>query len=291
MKLIRFLDPAGRVTWGVPVPDTDEPSPSAPDGRAIPLPSWRPFDAACMSLPQELGQARQVGIEPVPVTRLLPPIDPPAIFGIGLNYRAHAAEQGLQPPERPVIFMKNICAVSGPFDAIVIPRVCQDRPQVDFECELAIVIGRAARDVPESVAMEFVFGFTAANDVSARWWQKSGSGGQFVRGKSFDTFCPLGPAITTADEIANPDALRVMTRLNGEIMQDSNTSDMIFPVRKLVSFLSEGTTLLPGTVILTGTPSGVGFARNPAIFLKEGDVVEVGVERIGVLRNVVTLQR
>jgi len=256
-------------------------------GLALPLPGWKPFDTACMSAEHALEQAKQMGVEAQEIARILAPIDPPAIFGIGLNYRAHATEQGLEAPERPVIFMKNISAVAGPFDAIVIPKVCQDKAQTDYECELAIVIGRAARDVKEEQALEYVYGYTAANDVSARWWQKSGSGGQFVRGKSFDTFCPLGPALVTRDEITNPDRLRVMTRLNGVVMQDSNTSDMIFSVRKLVSYLSQGTTLRPGTVILTGTPSGVGFARKPPVFLKEGDVVEVGVEGIGVLRNVV----
>lgn len=212
------------------------------------------------------------------------------IMGIGMNFAAHAKEQGKGAPERPMLFTKNPCAASLDGMDIVVPKVCQDRRQVDFEAELAVIIGpgprgEAARDVPVDRALSYVLGYTCANDVSARWWQKEGSGGQFCRGKSFDSFCPLGPRIVPAGEIPDPQSLRLQCRVNGVTMQDSNTSDMIFPVATLIAELSRGTTLPPGSVILTGTPSGVGFARTPPVFLNDGDQVEVDVEKIGVLRN------
>lgn len=212
-----------------------------------------------------------------------------AIFGIGQNYAQHAREMGGQLPERPVVFTKNPMAAIASGDAIVIPKVCQDREQVDFEGELAVVIGRAARDVARERAMDFVLGYAAANDVSARWWQKQGSGGQFVRGKGFDTFCPLSAVMERAN-VANPNALRLVTRLNGQVMQDSSTADMIFDVPTLICELSRGTTLLPGTVILTGTPSGVGTARTPPVYLKHGDVVEVTIESVGTVSNPVRME-
>jgi 2-keto-4-pentenoate hydratase/2-oxohepta-3-ene-1,7-dioic acid hydratase in catechol pathway len=213
------------------------------------------------------------------------PAPVPMIIGIGLNYAGHAREQGQGLPERPVVFSKNLMAASIHGDPIRVPRVCQDRPQVDFEGELAVVIGQPARDVPRDDALSFVLGYTCANDVSARWWQKQGSGGQFFRGKSFDSFCPLGPRVAPTADVGDPQKLRLTTRVNGRVMQDSTTADMIFDVATLVSELSRGTTLLPGTVILTGTPSGVGMARTPPAFLAPGDEVEVDIERIGILRN------
>jgi len=212
------------------------------------------------------------------------------IIGVGMNYAAHAIEQGKGVPERPVLFTKNpyACGLNG--EEIVIPRICQDRPQVDFEAELGVIVGRHpsgrfVRDVHESDALACVLGYVTANDVSARWWQKDGSGGQFNRGKSFDTFCPIGPAVVPAAKIKDPQSLRLTTRVNGQTMQDANTSDMIFPVRTLIVEISRGTTILPGTLILTGTPSGVGFARTPPTFLKGEDVVEIEVESVGTIRN------
>ncbi|MFZ2873097.1 MAG: fumarylacetoacetate hydrolase family protein [Phycisphaerales bacterium] len=214
----------------------------------------------------------------------------PTIMGIGMNYAAHAREQGKGVPERPVLFTKNPFAAILDGEDIVVPRVCQDRPQVDFEAELGVIIGRRpnggpVRDVPLAEALRCVLGYVAANDVSARWWQKEGSGGQFCRGKGFDTFCPIGPRVVRAAEIADPQSLGLRCRVNGIVMQDTPTSDMIFSVAALIAELSKGTTLLPGTLILTGTPSGVGMARTPPVFLKEGDVVEIEVERIGTIRN------
>jgi 2-keto-4-pentenoate hydratase/2-oxohepta-3-ene-1,7-dioic acid hydratase in catechol pathway len=225
------------------------------------------------------------------------------IIGVGMNYAAHAREQGKAPPERIVYFTKNPMAGALDGDEIVVPKICQDREQVDFEAELAFVVegprvGRTGqqvpiRDVPRSEALNFVLGYTCVNDVSARWWQKDGSGGQFCRGKSFDTFCPAGPTLVSPDSLGNSrdgSGLRIVCRVNGQVMQDSSTSDMIFDVATIISELSRGTTLLPGTLILTGTPQGVGMSRTPPVFLKHGDKVEVEIERIGVLRNTVRFE-
>ena len=217
------------------------------------------------------------------------------IFGIGRNYVAHAQEQGLEAPTHPMVFTKNPASVCFDGDEIVIPPIAHDElfggNQTDFEAELAVVIGRDCKDVSCYEAMDFVLGFACANDVSARWWQKKGAGGQFCRGKGFDTFCPLGPRIVTRAEIEDQgldvDDLSIVCRVNGEVMQDARTSQMMFPVTTLIEELSKGTTLLAGTVILTGTPSGVGMARTPPIWLCDGDCVEVEIEGIGVLRNLV----
>jgi 2-keto-4-pentenoate hydratase/2-oxohepta-3-ene-1,7-dioic acid hydratase in catechol pathway len=210
---------------------------------------------------------------------------PPAILAVGRNYAEHAAEMKGEVSPHPVVFMKNPASVIGNGEPIVIPTIC-DEPsaQVDFEGELAVVIGRTCVNVPKNQALEVVSGYAIANDVSARWWQKQGSGGQFCRGKSFDTFCPLSQ-IVPAERVSDPQALRITTRVNGELMQDAATATMIFPVAQLIAELSRGTTLLAGTVILTGTPAGVGAARNPPRFLRAGDVVEITIDTLGTLRN------
>ena len=218
------------------------------------------------------------------VVKLLAPLEPSNIFCIGLNYREHAAESGLAAPESPVVFMKPTSSLLAPGDSIVLPA-CQHDSEVDYECELAVVIGKACRDVAESEALQYVAGYTCGHDVSARHWQLHKGGGQWIRGKGFDTFCPLGPALVTADEIGDPQALAIKTILNGETMQDHTTGDMIFSVAYLIHFLSQDTTLLPGTVILTGTPQGVGFARKPPVFLQAGDEVVIEIENIGRLVN------
>ena len=219
----------------------------------------------------------------VDIAKLLAPIVPAMILGIGLNYRRHAEETGATIPEYPVLFLKAVTALNNPGDPIVIPRVAPG--QVDYECELAVVIGRPGKNIAPQHALDYVLGYTGANDVSARRWQKEGGGRQWCRGKSFDTFCPLGPCLVTRDALPDPMSLRIQTRLNGETMQDWTTADMIFDVPTLISFLSEGTTLVPGTVILTGTPQGVGFARRPPVFLKDGDHVTVDIEQVGTLSN------
>ncbi|MDX1764440.1 MAG: fumarylacetoacetate hydrolase family protein [bacterium] len=219
------------------------------------------------------------------VIKLLAPLEPSAILGIGLNYHDHAKETGMPSPEHPILFMKNPASLHHPDDPIVLPPSCMDPLQVDYEAELAVVIGQKVKDVSVDEALGSVLGYTAANDVSARRWQKLGGGGQWVRGKSFDTFCPLGPVLVTADEIPDPQRLEVQCRLNGQVMQDGSTADMIFSVARLIAFLSEGMTLLPGTVILTGTPKGVGMARKPEVYLKPGDQIAVTISGIGTLTN------
>ena len=217
------------------------------------------------------------------------------IIGIGRNYADHAREQGAAVPDRPMIFTKNPAAACLDGDDIVIPRICQDQEQVDWEGELAIIIGRAARDVSEPDAADhrtgIILGYCVANDVSARWWQKTGSGGQFCRGKSFDTFCPLGPQVTPAHRVADPLALTITTTVSGEVMQHASTGDMIFSPANLVSELSRGTTLLPGTVILTGTPSGVGMSRTPPRYLRDGDIVRIEISGLGAISNTVRAER
>ena len=221
---------------------------------------------------------------PATIDKLLAPLEPRDILCIGLNYRRHAAEGGQAVPEHPVLFLKNSGAVQNPGDPIHLPRTLRS-DMVDYECELAVVIGKTCRNVPRARAYDHILGYTCANDVSARDWQRNGGGGQWCRGKSFATFCPLGPALVTTDEIPDPGRLAIRTELNGAVMQDWNTSDMIFDVATLVEFLSASMHLRPGTVILTGTPHGVGFARTPPVFLAPGDTVTVAIEGIGRLTN------
>jgi 2-keto-4-pentenoate hydratase/2-oxohepta-3-ene-1,7-dioic acid hydratase in catechol pathway len=215
---------------------------------------------------------------------------PPAIFAIGRNYAEHAAEMKGSVEEHPVVFMKNPGSVISNGQPIVIPSICdQPHEQVDFEGELAVILAADCLDVPQRDALSMVSSYAIANDVSARWWQKSGSGGQFVRGKSFDTFCPLSDPVA-ASAVSDPQNLRILTRVNGELLQDGHTSAMIFPVARLIAELSRGLTLLAGTVILTGTPAGVGAARTPPRFLRDGDVVEISIDGLGTLRNPVRHQ-
>jgi len=211
----------------------------------------------------------------------LPPVNPPNIFAIGLNYKSHADESEMEYPDRPVIFAKTTNSVIGPGDKIVLPSIAPD--EVDYEAELVIVIGKKCKKVSKEDAFDYVLGYTCANDVSARDCQIK-QDTQWVRAKSFDTFCPLGPVIETE---LDPDNADIQLRLNGNIMQQANTRDMLFPCAELVSYLSQAITLYPGTVILTGTPPGVGFARKPPVFLKPGDHIKVEVEGIGVLENTV----
>ena len=218
------------------------------------------------------------------IAQVLAPVAPISILCIGLNYRRHAQESGATPPERPVLFVKGNNALQHPGAPILLPRHLRS-DEVDYECELAVVIGRACKNVSRANALDYVLGYTCANDVSARDWQIKLGGGQWCRGKFFDTFAPLGPVLVTPDQIPNPNALRIRTILNGETMQDWNTSDMIFDVPALIEFLSGSTTLLPGTVILTGTPHGVGMAQKPPRWLRPGDSVTIEIEGIGALTN------
>src|SRR5438552_9751458 len=218
------------------------------------------------------------------IEKLLAPLVPADIFSIGLNYRAHAAESTSELPNNPLLFIKSGNTLNNPFDPIAIPKRSS---MIDYEGELVVIFGKAAKNVSRDRAMDYVFGYCVGNDVTARDWQrdKSLGGGQFARGKSFDGFCPLGPCIVTKDEIPNPNALRLRTTLNGQVMQDHTTLDMIFDVPALIESLSSTMTLRPGAVLLTGTPQGVGFARTPPVWLKPGDTVIVEIEKIGRLEN------
>ncbi|MEJ1971102.1 MAG: fumarylacetoacetate hydrolase family protein [Lacunisphaera sp.] len=219
--------------------------------------------------------------------KTLAPVSPSVIVCIGLNYAKHAAEGGKPPPERPIWFMKLPGAVQNPGDPVRLPRN-QPSTQVDYECELAIVLRKTAFNVKRADAFDYVLGYTCANDVSARDWQREFGGGQWNHAKAFDTFCPLGPVLVTPDEIKNPNALGIRTVLNGQIMQNSNTSDMIFDVPAIIEFLSADKTLPAGTLILTGTPEGVGFARKPPVWLKAGDTITIEIDGIGTLTNPVS---
>ena len=227
---------------------------------------------------------RQPGGEAVTLgeVRLHAPISrPEKIVAIGLNYEDHAAETGAEIPQKPVVFTKYPNTIVGPGGPIRIPPIAE---QIDYEAELAVVIGRTARNVPESEALEYVFGYANANDVSARDLQFS-EGGQWTRSKSLDTFMPLGPFIVTRGEVPDPQSLSIRAILNGEVVQDGTTSKMIFSVAELVAFLSTGMTLVPGDVIITGTPPGVGMARDPQLWMKPGDEVSIEIESLGTLTN------
>jgi len=215
--------------------------------------------------------------------KVLPPIRQPSkIVAIGLNYIDHCKETGLPVPTVPVPFSKFTSSVCGPYDDIVWPMSVTK--EVDYEVELGVVIGKRARDVAEKDALDYVLGYTVVNDVSARDLQFLGAR-QWDRSKSLDTFCPWGPYIVTRDEIPDPHVLQVRTILNGKEMQNSNTKNLIFNVPKIIAHLSQGTTLLPGDLIPTGTPAGVGFRRTPPVFLKDGDECVCEVEGIGAIRN------
>jgi 2-keto-4-pentenoate hydratase/2-oxohepta-3-ene-1,7-dioic acid hydratase in catechol pathway len=266
MKVIRHHSPTGSIQYAA----------LQSDGTA------RPIEG-------DIFGSFRVTDDVVPPGRLLAPLQPVTIFCIGLNYRKHAEEGNSPIPEQPILFMKSPGAVQDPGGEILLPRHLRS-DEVDYECELAVVIGKACKNATKANALEYVLGYTCANDVSARDWQVRRGGGQWCRGKTFDTFAPLGPCLVLKDEIPDPNTLRIQTILNGRTMQDSNTADMIFDVPTLIEFLSGSTTLLPGTVILTGTPQGVGVARRPPVFLQPGDTVTIEIEGIGALTNTVVAE-
>jgi 2-keto-4-pentenoate hydratase/2-oxohepta-3-ene-1,7-dioic acid hydratase in catechol pathway len=240
---------------------------------------WTAVKAFCLENPVSDVSLNQL--------HLLAPLPRPGkIIGIGLNYMDHCREQNVKVPERPLVFTKFGTAVTGPYGEIEWEAALTH--EVDYEGELGVVIGKTVRRVTKEAALDYVFGYTVANDVSARDLQFSDR--QWVRSKSLDTFCPFGPAIVTADEIPYPQKLALRTKVNGKVLQDSNTSEMIFGVRELIAFLSFSFTLEPGDLILTGTPSGVGVFRNPKIFLQNGDLVEVEIEGVGKIENHVSVQ-
>lgn len=235
---------------------------------------------------QTMAQTVRSGKVPVPrvpldSVNLRPPLPRPSkIVAVGLNYMDHANEAGFELPKEPLLFAKFPNSITGPTDAIILP---EDDPQVDWEVELGLVIGRRARHVSTADAPKYLAGYLVLNDVSARRFQFGDK--QWTRGKSCDTFCPIGPWMTTLDEIPDPHALRVRTFVNGDVMQDSNTRNLIFRIPQLISYISRDMTLEPGDIIATGTPPGVGAFRNPPRFLKAGDLIETEVEGLGRLRN------
>jgi len=229
-------------------------------------------------------RCREAGVlRPFDAIKLNPPVIAPGkILAVGMNYAAHAAEQNKKPPESPLIFSKNVTALIGPEDEIRLPHISE---QVDYEAELAFVIGREARSVRAEDAFEHIAGYTVLNDVTARDLQASER--QWARAKGLDTFAPCGPWLVTTDEIADPHALSIELRVNGEVRQASNTNDLIFKIPYVIEFISQDLTLRPGDIVSTGTPSGVGVYMKPPVFLKSGDVIEIQIERIGTLINTV----
>jgi 2-keto-4-pentenoate hydratase/2-oxohepta-3-ene-1,7-dioic acid hydratase in catechol pathway len=222
--------------------------------------------------------------DPAGATLLAPVPDARKIVCIGLNYRDHAAESGVPVPTEPVLFSKYPTALIGHGAPIVLPRVSHE---VDYEAELVVVIGRKGRHIPRQRALEYVGGYAVGHDVSARDWQLNKPGKQWMAGKTFDTFAPVGPELVTPDEVPEPQNLGIRLRLNGQTMQDSNTSQLVFGVDELIAYLSQVFTLEPGDLIFTGTPPGVGMARKPPVWLKAGDIVEIEIDKLGTLRNTV----
>jgi 2-keto-4-pentenoate hydratase/2-oxohepta-3-ene-1,7-dioic acid hydratase in catechol pathway len=266
MKIIRYQDPNGRICHGV---ENERSSYFRAEG--------------------DLFAGLQATREAAQVAKLLAPLVPHTIWCIGLNYQNHAAEAGMTLPEFPVVFAKAQNSIQNPGDPILLPAG-EYSTQVDYECELVVIIGKKCKNVSRGRALEYVAGYTCGNDVSARDWQLKWGGTQWCRGKGFDTFAPLGPCLATPETIPDPNALRIQTLLNGQIMQDWNTNDMVFSVPALIEFLSRSTTLFPGTAIFTGTPQGVGMAQTPPRWLRNGDEVSIVIEKIGALTNPVGLE-
>jgi len=263
VKIIRYLDRKGELGFG------------------------RIDDEGLMFVIRQNGKGGFAATDdPADPGKILSPVDFRCIYCVGLNYKAHAKESGEEPPKHPMIFMKAATAIQDPGSPIVLPRFLRS-DMVDYEGELGVVIGRPCKNVTKEEALDHVLGYVCANDVSARDWQKEKGGGQYCRGKTFDTFCPVGPCLVTTDEIPDPSKLTLRTYLNDDVVQESGTDDLIFDVPTLIAFLSGSTTLLPGTLILTGTPSGVGSAQDPRRFLMSGDEVTVEIEGIGKLTNFV----
>jgi len=285
-NLIRFLADDGAQHWGELLEGEPQQLPRA---RLL---NVRPGAAVAEPASSSAGAETHLSVRQL----LAPlPVDPPpAVVIIGLNYRSHAEETGQPLPRFPVFAYKNPASVVGPGLPICIPPCAREKPEVDFEAELAVVIGSRIRDASADEALDAVLGVTAANDVSARRWQGKKGGGQWSRSKSFDTFCPLGPSILplgTGSSAARSalqqggSGLRIRSWVNGKVMQDGNTSDMVFSIGELLSYLSQGTTMLPGTIVLTGTPPGVGYVRSPPVYLAASDRVDVELEGAGVLSN------
>jgi 2-keto-4-pentenoate hydratase/2-oxohepta-3-ene-1,7-dioic acid hydratase in catechol pathway len=280
MRLVTYQSPTGPRVAGIrdgSLVDLNRADPSVPYCiKSLLAQGPAGFERAAKAL--AVGQS----FAPADV-KLLPIVpNPEKIICVGKNYAEHARETGSAPPSEPVFFSKFSSAVSADGQPIVLPRVSDE---VDYEAELVVVIGVGGRYIPQQDAFAHVAGYCCGNDVSARDWQREKPGGQWLLGKSFDTFAPIGPSLVTADEIPNPDNLAIELRLSGRVMQQSNTSQFLFPVAELIAYVSQVCSLVPGDLLFTGTPPGVGFARTPPVFLHPGDIVEVEIERVGVLRN------
>jgi 2-keto-4-pentenoate hydratase/2-oxohepta-3-ene-1,7-dioic acid hydratase in catechol pathway len=261
MKIIRYEDPSGKIHQ-----------------------ASEQHEGSYLRIEGGLFDGYQVTREAANIRKLLAPVAPVMIWCIGQNYRRHADEVGLGVTEYPVVFAKGPNTLQDPGAPIRIPT-CARSSEIDYEGELVAVIGKKCKDVSRERALDYVAGYTCGNDVSARDWQLKRGGSQWCRGKSFDTFAPLGPCLVTRDAIGDPGTLQIRTTVNGQVMQNAHTSEMIHNVPVLIEFLSQSTTLLPGTVIFTGTPSGVGMAQDPPLWLKDGDEVRVIIEKIGTLTN------
>ncbi|KAI7859275.1 fumarylacetoacetate hydrolase family protein [Circinella umbellata] len=272
--LIRFEDEIGNIHYGQPILKGSQLTASDVSGGQL----------KAYLIEGDIFGTHRVTSTIVSVKKVLAPILPPFYRGIGLNYRRHAEIVKAKTPQNPIVFVKPPKCTVGPLDSIVIPTICQDS-QTDYESELAVVIGKPCKNVSKEEALEYVAGYTVGNDVSARKWQTQLCGGQWCFGKGFDTFNPLGPMIVSSKVIQDPNNLRLGTKVNGKVLQDWNTNDMIFDVATIVSFLSQGSTLMPGEVILTGTPHGVGSILSPNVWLKDKDVCEVFIDGIGSLVN------
>jgi len=278
--LVRFRRPNGTLGWGFRseqgIVDVSLAAPTLPMSTRTLIEHWDTIEQDVLRLAQTTPPSN----EPL---EILCPLDVPGkILCIGLNYRDHAIETNAPIPDEPIVFFKSSNTMIGPTDPIVVPPISSE---VDFEAELVVVIGKRLKHASEIEASQSIFGYTAGNDVSARDWQKGKPGKQWYLGKSFDSFAPIGPAIALRSQIANPSNLRIESRLNGVIMQNSTTAELIFQPAMLLSYLSQVITLEPGDVLFTGTPAGVGVARNPQVFLKPGDRIEVEIESIGTLSN------
>ena len=262
MKIIRFVSGEQKVLYGAYTPDH-------PNCAKI--------------IEGNIFGTYKITSQEIQIKKLLAPVIPINILALGINYKKHGDETAISYPEQPVLFLKSTTSITGHEGPIILPAAGPDH--VDYEAELAVVIGKEAKNVMPDKVMDYIMGYTCANDVSARDWQFEKQKGQWARGKSFDTFCPLGPWIVTKEEIEDPNNISIRTILNGQTVQESRTSNMIFNIQEIVSNLSRSLTLLPGTVILTGTPEGVGFTRQPPLFLKTGDIVSIEIEKIGTLTN------
>ncbi|KAK9476368.1 hypothetical protein V1514DRAFT_354388 [Lipomyces japonicus] len=229
-----------------------------------------------------------------PIKKLLAPLSWDQIHTVrflGLNYAKHALEIKLPKPKYPILFFKPVTSIVGPTDPIPVPKFAQIDNETDYECELVIVIGKEAKNITEAEALDYVLGYAVGNDVSQRSWQIKKGGGQWSLGKMLDGWAPFGPAIVSSKIIKDPQNLQISTKINGKIVQSENTSDQIFGVAKTISFLSQGTTLLPGDLIWTGTPAGVGMGRTPQYWLKHGDIVEIELENVGTIQNEVVYEK